>query len=86
MALNIELPESQRAALNAKAQAKGISTEDYIREVIARDLESSPDHLPIWEVIAGNMSRVPHEDLAELPKDGASQIDHYIYGVPKRAS
>ena len=24
------------------------------------------------------------EDLAALPRDGASQIDHYIYGIPKR--
>ena len=32
-----------------------------------------------------NMKDVPPEDLAALPKDGASQIDHYIYGLPKRA-
>ena len=30
------------------------------------------------------LKRVPAEDLAQLPKDGASQIDHYVYGVPKR--
>jgi hypothetical protein len=30
------------------------------------------------------MKHVPAEDLAQLPKDGASQIDHYVYGVPKR--
>ncbi|MCC6591249.1 MAG: hypothetical protein IT168_31475 [Bryobacterales bacterium] len=47
-------------------------------------LESSSDTQPIWDVIAENMKRVPAEDLAQLPKDGASQIDHYIYGVPKR--
>ena len=31
-----------------------------------------------------NMKHVPAEDLALLPEDGASQIDHYVYGVPKR--
>jgi hypothetical protein len=30
------------------------------------------------------MKDVPAEDMALLPKDGASQIDHYIYGWPKR--
>jgi hypothetical protein len=39
---------------------------------------------PIWEVIAGNMKDVPPEDFAALPKDGLSQIDHYVYGTPKR--
>ena len=38
----------------------------------------------IWEVIADNMKDVPPEDFAALPKDGLSQIDHYVYGVPKR--
>jgi aryl-phospho-beta-D-glucosidase BglC (GH1 family) len=38
----------------------------------------------IWDVIAENMKDVPHEDFAALPKDGLSQIDHYVYGVPKR--
>jgi hypothetical protein len=42
------------------------------------------DSRPIWKVIADNMKNVPPEDLAALPKDGASQIDHYVYGVPKR--
>ena len=36
-------------------------------------------------VLVENMKNVPPEDLAALPKDGASQIDHYIYGLPKRA-
>ena len=39
---------------------------------------------PIWEVISEIMKDVPAEDLSTLPKDGASQIDHYIYGLPKR--
>jgi hypothetical protein len=30
------------------------------------------------------MKDVPPEDLALLPRDGASQIDHYLYGRPKR--
>jgi hypothetical protein len=30
------------------------------------------------------MKDVPPEDFAALPKDGLSQIDHYVYGTPKR--
>jgi hypothetical protein len=31
-----------------------------------------------------NMKQVPPEDLAALPRDGASQVGHYVYGLPKR--
>jgi hypothetical protein len=30
------------------------------------------------------MGKVPDEMMNRLPKDGASQHDHYIYGTPKR--
>jgi hypothetical protein len=84
MTLTIELPEEQQAALAAKASAQGVSVEEYALRLLAHDLESPPPGRPIWEVIAENMKDVPREDLAAMPRDGASQIDHYIYGVPKR--
>src|SRR5262249_16680552 len=39
---------------------------------------------PLWQVAAELMSDVPDADLASLPADGASQVDHYIRGTPKR--
>lgn len=30
------------------------------------------------------LAKVPAEELAKLPRDGAEQHDHYIYGTPKR--
>jgi len=36
--LTIELPEEQNAALAAKARAKGLSAEQYAREVLEHDL------------------------------------------------
>jgi hypothetical protein len=39
----------------------------------------------IWELAERFRSQVPAEDLRRLPKDGAEQHDHYIYGTPKRA-
>ncbi len=84
MSLTIELPKEQEASLIAKARAQGISAEEYALQVLAQDLESSPQR-PIWEIIADNMKDVPPEDFAALPKDGLRQIDHYVYGVPKRS-
>jgi plasmid stability protein len=36
--LTIELPDEQRAALAAKAHAKGLSAEEYARQVLEHDL------------------------------------------------
>jgi plasmid stability protein len=84
MTLTIDLPDEKTAALAARAKAQGLSAEQYARQVLEHDLEGAAPRRPIWEVIADNMKRVPREDLAALPRDGASQIDHYVYGVPKR--
>jgi plasmid stability protein len=38
MTLIIDLPEEQTAALTAKARARGLSAEEYARQVIEQDL------------------------------------------------
>ncbi len=43
MSLIIDLPEDQTAALAAKARSRGLSTEEYAREVLLHDL--APDWL-----------------------------------------
>jgi hypothetical protein len=85
MTLTIELSDEQQAALAAKAQKEGISEEQYARQVLEQDLQSpDPRRRHISEVILENMRNVPPEIMATMPKDGASQHDHYIYGLPKR--
>jgi hypothetical protein len=81
MALVIQLPESKEAALQAKAQALGISAEEYARQVLDRDLGGERPMSAIFREIWDGM---PDEVRAKLPRDGARQIDHYVYGVPKR--
>jgi hypothetical protein len=39
---------------------------------------------PIWQIAQDLMADVPPEIVDQLPTDGASQHDHYIYGTPKR--
>ena len=83
--VKIELPDDQAAALNAKAMAQGLSAEEYARQALERDLQTDrPARRHISEVIRERMSKVPREIMDAMPKDGASQHDHYIYGLPKR--
>ena len=90
MILILELADNKEAALKAKAQAQGVSAEQYAETVLNRDLEepaSSTVTAPrrhISEVIHEIWSDLPEDARALLPADGASQVDHYVYGVPKR--
>ncbi len=43
-----------------------------------------PARPPIWERIAASTADAPPEELDKPPVDGAAQIDHYLYGTPKR--
>jgi predicted DNA-binding antitoxin AbrB/MazE fold protein len=44
-----------------------------------------PAQPPIWERIAALTADAPAEEIAKLPPDGAAEIDHYLYGHPKRS-
>ena len=39
---------------------------------------------PIAEVLAEIATAIPAGELAQLPSDFIDQLDHYIYGTPKR--
>ena len=85
--IELELPDDQAAKLKAQAQARGLTIGQWIAELsdhITPIPDQPIDERPIWEVIADNMKDVPAEEFETLPKDGASQIDYYLYGHPKR--
>jgi hypothetical protein len=39
---------------------------------------------PLEEKIAEIVAQVPEEEWSKLPPDLGDQLDHYIYGTPKR--
>jgi hypothetical protein len=80
----IELPDDQAAALQAKAAAEGLSLAEWIQQIAEQAQATGRPHRHIADVICENMKDVPPEIMATMPKDGASQHDHYIYGWPKK--
>lgn len=95
MTLTIQLPDERQAILAAKARAQGMSAEQYARQLLEHALEVSgtpvavledqgADSRPIWEAMLDNLKSIPPEAFDKLPKDGASEVDHYLYGHPKR--
>jgi hypothetical protein len=80
----IELPDEQAAALKAKAAAAGLTLEAWLQKLAEQEPSASAPHRHIADVIVENMRDVPPEIMATMPKDGASQHDHYIYGWRKK--
>jgi len=82
----IELSDEEAAALKAKAAAAGLTLEAWLKQ-LAGVAETEPVEHPLQtaaEIVLGRMRNVPPEIMATMPKDGASQHDHYIYGWPKK--
>ena len=86
MTFTIDLPEEQLSLLAARARARGISEEQYARLVLGNDLSASPtsQRRHISDVLRENILSIPIEARSDIPADGASQHDHYIYGLPKK--
>jgi len=57
---------------------------DLVAEVQAGRIVLEPRRIPIWERIAARAAEISPEEVDKLPADGAAQIDHYLYGHPKR--
>ena len=87
MTLTLELPNNRGSALQAKAQAQGVTAEEYAQQIIDRELDreqSAPE--PFWKAFTSQTEALPDEVFDNLPVDGASEHDHYLYGSPKRNS
>ena len=40
--------------------------------------------VPAWKRVLDNMQAVPDEVFERIPADSSEQLDHYLYGTPKR--
>lgn len=90
MTVTIELSDEQAAALQAQAAAEGVSVTVWLQRVAEQHVQGpcseargNPDR-PVWEIVRQRMKNVPAEVFDRLPRDGASEHDHYLYGSPKR--
>jgi hypothetical protein len=51
----------------------------------ARKPAAKPPKLPSIVLVAQRLGRmIPEEERRRIPKDLSSQVDHYVYGLPKR--
>ena len=38
----------------------------------------------IWDKLDDRLKNVPPEEFAEIPADASQNLDHYLYGSPKK--
>ena len=57
---------------------------ELVAEVQGGRIVLAPVAPPFWERIAALSADAPAEELDRVPVDGAAQLDHYLYGHPKR--
>lgn len=58
-----------------------ITIENYLQQSTFNIAKNS--NQPIWEIAQNLIEDLTEEEKAQLPKDGAIQHDHYIYGTTK---
>jgi hypothetical protein len=80
----IELPDEQAAALKAQATAAGLTLEAWLQKLAEQEPPAERPLQTAADIVLSHMRNVPPEIMATMPKDGASQHDHYIYGWPKK--
>ena len=64
----------------ARPRGKTKSASAHVRVPV----DASPSKPRILRIAARLGRMIPDEELRRLPKDLSSQIDHYVYGTPKR--
>lgn len=77
-ALSLEQMEQLRRELD-----KNLATVEEGSDRILSPSED-PAGTPIWMRIIESMKAVPDEVLDRIPADSSEQLDHYLYGSPKR--
>ncbi|MBV9158501.1 MAG: hypothetical protein JO097_19740 [Acidobacteriaceae bacterium] len=91
--LQLEIPDQQAAALKEYAQSRGLTLEQWLLQLagecafsgsvepenVERSITARKPH--ISEVIRRIWSDLPEDARAKLRHDGASQVDHYVYGL-----
>ncbi|MDH3603521.1 MAG: antitoxin family protein [Candidatus Tectomicrobia bacterium] len=79
----VDLAEHQRVILivHESADSKRNSNQDNQ----PTDAATKPGK-HVWEIADELLAEIPEEALESLPTDGAAQLDHYIYGTPKRST
>ncbi len=63
-----------------------ILPEDKQRQILkqAEELAKGETKPTIWERIRAHSENIPNEEWEKMPTDASENLDHYLYGAPKK--
>jgi hypothetical protein len=73
-----------RAEFFPNGQMKRLVTVEALDVQLAGDKTFDAGVRPIWEIIEEIGAAVPSGEWDKVPRDGAVNLDHYLYGHPKK--
>lgn len=84
MTLTIDIPPDLERRLQKEASRKGVALEEYTRMLLEERLPPRDNKVSrkgdAWAVLKSMMGTV------EGPAEWSSELDHYLYGTPKRGA
>jgi len=59
---------------------------ELVEKLLAENRQPSTDDegKTIWDKIEGRSAQAPPETWEDAPPDGSLNVDHYLYGAPRR--
>ncbi|MGI9174824.1 MAG: hypothetical protein ACR2GR_05855 [Rhodothermales bacterium] len=75
----------------AKTQALPAAEQDRLAALLLQEIETAEGEgqgasaRSLWDEILEIVEAAPEEVWEAVPKDGAAEHDHYLYGMPKRS-
>jgi hypothetical protein len=72
MTLILELSNNRGSVLKAKAQAQGVTAEEYVQQIIERELDQEQNaSVPFWKTFTRQTEELSDEVFDSLPAIGA---------------
>jgi LmbE family N-acetylglucosaminyl deacetylase len=86
MAANIE--EKVIEKIRALPEDRQAEVLEFVEVLECRETKADNGHaaerVAIWDKIEEIMRDVPDAVLSRIPTDGSINVDHYLYGAPKK--
>jgi hypothetical protein len=70
-------------AVTIYEKVKGLSPDKQEKVLEFLDALDIPKK-SIWDKLDDRLKDVPQEELAQLPADASANLEHYLYGSPKK--
>ena len=68
-------------AIVKKVNTLSVEQQEKVLEFV-ENLE--PQRKTLWEMWQKHLKEIPQEELDEIPTDASVNLDHYLYGAPKK--